>query len=151
MARINTISDGQPFTYQLLNQIIQSINDIKEPEEGNEELIEIRGPETGNSKNKPLIIFGSDTLTIPENRTSDDGTIGFRVGQGSGNGAGFNSNPIVLATLVDPAAGGGIPIGYLIITKITNNNFSYRVKLLRKRNNSTKVEINYVAFGTTSK
>jgi hypothetical protein len=144
MARINTISDGQPFTYQLLNQIIQSINDIKEPEEGNEELIEIRGPETSNSKNKPLVIFDSDTLTIPENQTSRDATRAFR-------GGGFNSNPIVIATLVDPEAGGTVPIGYLIVTKVTNNNFTYRVKLLRKRTKSTNVEINYVAFGTTSK
>jgi hypothetical protein len=146
MARMNTISDGQPFTYQLLNQIIESINAIKEPEEGNEDLVDIRGPGVDNAKNKPLIIFGSDTIDIPENRTTESRSKSF------GSGATFdNSNPIVLATLVDPESGGSIPVGYLIITKITNKNFEYTVKLLRKRTKSTKVEINFVAFGTTSK
>jgi len=145
MSRLNSISDGQPFTYELLNKIIESINSIKVPEEGDDSIIEIIG-KGGNPKNKPLIIFGNDEITIPENQTGETKTISFE-GKTNFN----NENPIVIATLVDPEAGGSVPIGYLIVTKTTNSNFDCRVKLIRKRTNTTNVRVNYVAFGYTSK
>ena len=146
MARINTISDGQPFTYQLLNSIIEAINDIKVPEgEDADELLKIVGPGMDNAKNKPQIVFGTDTIDIPENQTAGTSDAKY-----SGKAA-FNSNPIVLATLVDPEAGsGGIPIGYLTITSINTSGFKYRIKLIRKRAKSTTVQINYIAIGVTS-
>lgn len=145
MARINTISDGQPFTYQLLNSIIEAINDIKVPEgEDADELLRIVGPGL-NDKNKPLVIFGRDSLTIPENQTGANGSAKFTPN------AFNNQNPIVMATLVDPEAGGAIPIGYLTITAVSSQNFQYRVKLIRKRAKSTNLEINYIAIGATSK
>ena len=144
MARINTISDGQPFTYQLLNSIIEAINDITVPEGVDaDELLKIVGPGL-NDKNKPLVIFDRDSLTIPENQTGANGTAKFRTNFN-------NENPIVMATLVDPEAGGAIPIGYLTVTAVSNKNFQYRVKLIRKRDKSTNLEINYIAIGATSK
>lgn len=144
MARINTISDGQPFTYQLLNSIIEAINDIDVPEgEESDELLKVVGPDLG-SKNKPLIVFDRDSLTIPADQTGQNGTAKFRTNFN-------NNNPIVMATLVDPEAGGSIPIGYLTITSVTNKDFQYRVKLIRKRTRSTNLEINYIAIGATSK
>ena len=142
MARLNTISDGQPFTYQLLNQMIEVINAIPQIDDEENSPVEIRGP-GGTSKNKPMILFGSDTVDIPENQTGAEGEAKF-----SSNFD--NENPIVVATLVDPKAGGAIPIGYLTLTSVTNNRLKYRVKLIRKRPNTTTVLINYVAFGYTS-
>lgn len=144
MARMNTISDGQPFTYELLNNIIENLNALKEPEEGDEEFIEIDG--TGkNGKRKPKIVFNrTDTITIPANQTAIDGTEKFL--------SNFdNDNPVVVATLIDPEVGGNIPIGYVIITNVTNKNFSYKIKLIRKREKGTNVRLNYIAFGYTSK
>lgn len=145
MSRLNQISDGQPFTYELLNNIIESIREIKSPEEGDDSIVEIIG-KGSNDKNKPLIIFGYDEISIPANQTGENKTIGFE-----GNTNFSNENPIVLATLVDPEAGGSVPIGYLIVTKTTNSNFDCRVKLIRSRTNSTVVRVNYVAFGFISK
>jgi len=143
MARMNTISDGQPFTYELLNNIIENLNALKEPEEGDEEFIEIDG--TGkNEKRKPKIIFNRTDDIIPANQTSVDNTVKFT--------SNFeNDNPVVVATLIDPEKGGNIPVGYVVITGVTNHNFSYRIKLIRKREKSTSVRLNYIAFGYTSK
>ena len=147
MARINTISDGQPFTYQLLNSIIEAINDIKVPEgENPDDLISIVGPDVDNAKNKPKIVFGSDTIDIPENQTAETKTIKYP------GGSAFNNDPIVLATLVDPEAkNGGVPVGYLTITSTKKSVFDCRVKLIRKRSKSTTVQINYIAIGSTPK
>lgn len=145
MARINTISDGQPFTYQLLNNIIEAVNDIKIPEgdDADTELVKIVGPGLG-SKNKPMIIFDRDSISIPENQTGQSGKATFRTNFN-------NENPIVIASLVDNQDGGATPIGYLVVTSVTNKSFEYRVKLIRKRTKSTNMEINYVAIGVTSK
>jgi hypothetical protein len=144
---MNSISDGQPFTYELLNKIIEELNAIKVPDtdKGEDSAVEIVG-RGSNDKNKPLIIFGYHSITIPANQTGQADTIPFH---GATNFD--NQNPIVMATLVDPVASGTVPVGYLIITKVTNKNFDCRVKLIRKRTNSTTVGVNYVAFGYTSK
>jgi hypothetical protein len=146
MARINTISDGQPFTYQLLNGMIEAINNITVPDGGDsDELINIVGPDVNNAKNKPQIVFGKDQIDIPDNQTGQNKSIKF---PGGGN---FNNDPIILATLVDPETDGAIPIGYLTITSVSKSEFKCRVKLIRKRSKGTTVEVNYVAIGTTSK
>lgn len=143
MARLNTLADGQPFTYQLLNTIIEAVNDIETPEGDDTELVTIKGPGTNNSKNKPMIIFDRDPIVIPESRTAESGRAQFR--------SNFNNqNPIVIATLVDNEDD-STPIGYLVVTAVDNKGFNYRVKLIRKRSKSTNMEINYVAIGVTSK
>lgn len=144
MARLNTISDGQPFTYQLLNGIIEAINDIKTPEGEDEEGdITIVGPGRGTSS-RPLIIFDRDEVTIPENQTAITETAVFRTNFS-------NENPVVLATIVDPDAGDGTPMGYLTIKSVSQKNFTYRIKLIRKRTKSTNIQINYIAIGAEPK
>lgn len=154
MARLNTISDGQPFTYQLLNDIIQAINNIKIPEGddgADEELVKIVGPDL-DAKNKPMIVFGKQDVNISGNETGANGSITFGKEPGAkGKNANFNGNPVVVASIVDAESDGGTPIGYLTITSITNSDFKYRIKLIRKREKVTPLRINYVAFGVTSK
>lgn len=151
MARINTIADGQPFTYQLLNNIIEAINNINIPEGedgSDEELIKVVGPGI-NSKNKPMIVFGKDSVDIASNETAQNGEI--RFGSATGKVNFNNENPIVIASIVDAQSGGATPIGYITITSVSNASFKYRVKLIRKRDKTTPLEINYVAFGVTAK
>jgi hypothetical protein len=154
MARLNTIADGQPFTYQLLNGIIEAINNIKIPEGddgADEELVKIVGPGL-DPKNKPMIVFGREDVSISGNETGANGSITFGKDNGKGQKANFNNeNPIVVASIVDAESGGGVPIGYLTITSVTNSEFKYRIKLIRKREKVTPLQINYVAFGVTSK
>lgn len=142
MARINTISNGQPFTYQLLNQIIEEVNNIKQPEENVDE-IDVFGPGLNNNT-KPKIIFGKDDVTVPKDQTTFSGTANF-------NSSFTNDNPIVIVSLVDRQAGNGVQMGHITITSISNKNFEYRIRLTKARGKDVSFDINYVAFGATSK
>jgi len=148
---LNSISDGQPFTYQLLNNIIEEILDLKKAvskkagskDDDEDGAIEVRGPNF-NSKVKPMIVFDSVVFTMPENQT------GFTLERKFRNNF-SNNNPVVVATLVDKDDDGGIPVGYLTITKVNQTSFTMRIKLLRKRNKSTSFQVNYIAIGQTTK
>lgn len=147
---LNSISDGQPFTYQLLNGIIEEILDLKKAlskktgdNDDDDGAIEVRGPNF-NNKVKPMIVFDSVVFTMPENQTGFTLTRDFRNNFS-------NDNPVVVATLVDKDDDGGIPVGYLTITKVNKKGFTMRVKLIRKRNKSTSFQVNYIAMGQTSK
>lgn len=143
MARLN-ISDGQPFTYQLLNQIIEQLNDVKDAVgENQEEAITIKGPGQG-SQQRPLIIYDRDTVQIPENQTAINKTTKFRTNFS-------NENPVVIATIVDPDAEDGTPMGYITIKDVTQNDFKYRIKLIRRRTKTTNLQINYIALGAEPK
>lgn len=144
MARFNTISDGQPFTYQLLNQIIESLNDVRDAVgEAEEADITIKGPGEG-SQQRPLIIYDRTTVEIPENQTAINKTAKFRTNFS-------NDNPVVLATIVDPDAEDGTPMGYITIKNVTQKDFTYRIKLIRKRTKTTNLQINYIAIGAEPK
>lgn len=147
---LNSISDGQPFTYQLLNNIIEEILDLKKAVskkaggDGDEgEAIEVIGP-NGGSKVKPMIIFDTFVFTMPENQTGFTSDVKFRSNF-------IDDSPIVVGTLVDKDDDGGIPTGYLTITKVSKSLFTIRVKLIRKRNKSTNFQVNYIAIGRTTK
>lgn len=142
MAKINTISDGQPFTYQLLNSIIESINEIKEPEDSGDQ-IDVYGPGL-NSNTKPKIIFGKHDVTVPKDQTTFSGTANFQ-------SSFTNDNPIVVATIVDRDEAGGTQLGYLTITSISNKSFKYKIRLMKSRGKDVTFDVNYIAIGVTSK
>lgn len=143
MPSIN-ISEGQPFTYQLLNQIVTAVNNIKDPEDPEQE-IEINGPGLSSTK-LPKIIFGRENIDIDKNQTSAAVSVKF-------DGAFANENPIVVATLVDRQTGdggSGTQLGYITITNITSKNFTCRIRLLKARSQDVSFQINYIAIGVGS-
>lgn len=143
MARLNTPSNGQPFTYQLLNQIIEEINNIKQPEENVDE-IDVYGPGLNNNTTKPKIIFGKDDVTVPKDQTTFSGTANF-------NSSFTNDSPIVIASLVDRQEGNGVQMGHITITSISSKGFSYRIRLTKSRGKDVSFDVNYIALGATSK
>lgn len=138
MAKIN-ISEGQPFTYQVLNQIIEAVNNIKDPADPEKEIY-VDGP-VFLKNNKPKIIFGKQRVSITKNQTTFVESIKFP-SQFS------NDQPIVLASIVDTDPKSSRQLGYLTIIEIDKEKFKYTIKLLKTQaKGDVNFEVHYIALG----
>lgn len=142
MARINVLSDGQPITYGLINQIINSINDLEPPERDTNQAIDVYGKGIRRGDNERIVII-SDTespVTISKNSIATNIEVKFK------NGV-FSSPPVVTATLVDSRRGDGISLANLTITEVAKTHFKAKIKLLQAADSETNLKINYIAVG----
>jgi len=144
MARINTISDGSPITYELINTMIQEINKIKElPEDSNQNIV-VRGPGLANNNNTAKIIAGREKITLGANDLALNKNIKFV-------NNGFSSdNPIVTASMVDADDEGGVQLANITITEVNKSNFTVKIKLLKARKKAVNFTVNYIAVGADS-
>lgn len=152
MARVNAISEGQPLTYDLINEIINQVNQVKELPDDFGQSVEVYGPDIGMSDQDTVkIVTGSEDFAFGVNDSSKSIEIKFKP-QKNKNGVIFSKNQvIVVASVVDTEinkAGGGIQMANLTITSITKSGFEATVQILKadskKKLNMT---VNYIAIG----
>lgn len=153
MARINAISEGQPLTYELINQIINEINKVKEIPDDFGQNIEMYGPDLGMSEQDTVkVATGVYEFNIKAKDIVKDIEVPFRSRK---TGTIFNKgNVVVTATVVDTAtgkAGGGTQMATLTITGVTKTGFKARVQILKSVEKNVTMKINYIAIGAGPK
>lgn len=154
MARINAISEGQPLTYDLINEIINQVNEVKEIPDDFGDAVEVYGPDLGKSQQDSVsIVTGSYKFNIGKNEISKDVEIKFNTKKN--NGKIFNKDSVIVtASVVDVEIGknnGGIQMATLTITKITKTGFNARVQILKESDSQTTLKIHYIAIGASPK
>lgn len=147
MARVNTISDGQPLTYDILNQIISEVNKIKDVPEDYGMNVEVYGPDMAGTSDQDTakIISGTYQFDIKEKDTTVNLEIPY------GRGAPFSKdNVIVVASVVDKFLGkgtGGVQMANVTITGINKTKFEARVQILKSVKQKVALQLNYIAIG----
>jgi hypothetical protein len=153
MARINAVSEGQPLTYELINQIINEVNKIKEVPEDFGQSVEVYGPDLGMSEEDTVkIVTGEYEFSLTAKDLTRNLNIPFRSGK---SGTIFNKdNVIVTASVVDTAHGkkqGGVQMATLTITDVTKTNFEARIQVLKSVNDKVDLKVHYIAIGAGPK
>lgn len=145
---LNNISDGQPVTYKLLNDIIDQVNRIVIPEDDQKQDIMVVG--NGNTiqtaeDDKVRIAVGSREIDVPVSGTKDEPDIKFP------SNTGFKAIPFITTSIIDyKGAGQGISFANATVTSITKESFSVRVRLVSELKKPTTVRLNYIAIGSGS-
>lgn len=146
MARVNAISEGQPLTYEILNQIISEINKIKDVPEDFGQNIEVYGPSIGMSEQDTVkIVADSKQFDV---KAKDISTV---VDVSFSRGGNFSKDSvIVVASIVDRSlgkTGGGAQMANVTITSVSNTGFQARVQILKAVKQNISLELHYVAIG----
>lgn len=146
MARVNGISDGQPLTYELLNQIISEVNKIKDVPEDFGQNIEVYGPSLGMSEQDTVkVVSDVHEFSVADNNITANVDVKFK------RGGNFSKDEIiVVASIVDRAfgkSGGGAQMANVTITNITTTGFEARVQILKKVKQKVPLELHYIAIG----
>ena len=144
---INQVSDGQPITYELLNQIIEQVNKVSVVDEPDiKQIVTVKGVGIDESEgSRTVIAVGQITVNIP--RTSDipQVPINFPVS--------FTRNPYISLTIVDTefgVKGAGINAATVTVTDLTKSNMKIKVRLIRQVDRATSVQLHYMAIGPVS-
>lgn len=144
---INPISDGQPITYDLLNQIISQVNDVTSYTDEVRQIIEVYAQGVGlREGNKVAIAAGSIDVRVDPNikNINIEGT--FR-------NVSFNENPYITATVIDRRggpSGQGIQASVITITELTKSSFKARVSVISPVEQGTTIKVHYIAIGEVS-
>lgn len=146
MARLNGISDGQPLTYELLNQIISEVNKIKSVPEDSDQSIKVDGPAIGLSDQDSVkIISDVHQFDVKGNDITVNLDINFKKG-----GSFSKENIIITTSIVDRAlgkSGGGAQMANVTITNISTKGFEARVQILKQVKKPISLELHYIAIG----
>lgn len=145
---INPISDGQPITYDLLNQIISQVNDVTSYTDDVRQIIEIYGRGIGlREGNKIGIAVGSIVVSVPPNTQNIDKDVADTFHKVT-----FNEKPYITATVVDQRAKGGqgIQASIITITDLSKEGFKGRVSLINQIETGTTINVHYIAIGEVS-
>lgn len=143
MARVDAIPDGQPLTYEIINQLISQVNKIKDVPEEEEQLIEISTPKVNvNNKDQVAKIHASiKDFTLAKNDSNKRVEVNFPKET-------FTDNPIVVASIMDmDKSVGGISMANLTIIEVTNKGFVARVQTLKSSKDLINLKVSYIAIG----
>jgi hypothetical protein len=153
MTSITPISDGQPVTYELINQIIGSINNLSKStsEAGTERIIEVFGPNISQTNNVQLFI-GEFFINFGSIKNAKESTATAEVEFGKKP---FSALPYVIMSVVDPSNETNSEISYVSLTAINITKSGYTCKARRMvsgkdNRNKDKLKVNFIAIGPLS-
>lgn len=153
MTSLSPISDGQPLTYELINQIIGAVNNLSKSssEAGTERVIEVFGPNI-TATNNVQIFIGEFILNFGNIKNAKESTAKATVQFGNKP---FTSNPYVVMSIVDPSNDEASDISYVSLTaiNITKSGFTCMARRLvagKDAKNKDKLKVNFVAIGPLS-
>lgn len=149
MAGLNTISEGQPITYELINTIIAKLQDIPTLTENFGQDIEVYGKDLGQSeKDRVKIVTGIKQFEIKANDINTNFSVAYEKG---GNFS--KDNIVVVCSIVDrdtsagKKGGSGVQMANATITKISKTDFEVNVRILKSVKNNVALELHYIAIG----
>jgi len=153
---INVISEGQPVTYELINQIINTVNSIKQTSDEVSQIIEVYGGQRlGRSEDRKIIIQAGDfPLDFGEGNSPKAARATANVTFPTESI--FNTRPYVTLAVEDVSSssqGGKNSFITTTITDLTTKGFTVRSRRLTSNANVEKdrVRVHYIAIGTAAR
>lgn len=145
-SNLTAISDGEPITYALLNQIIEQVNSLTVAETTQKQTINVYGETIQTAENDVVnIAVGQQPLTVSAKGGKQDVPIKFP------KNVEFKAVPFVTATVVDyKGEGQGISFANVTIIQINKGGFTARVRLVSELKKDTEINIHYIAIGSGS-
>ena len=102
MSNLNTVPEGAPLTYELINQIINAINELQPAETGLNQVFEAFGSRLGRGTNSNVIIAtGEFRLNFGEQGPNQIKGGAARANITFPSGANFREKPYVLISMED--------------------------------------------------
>jgi len=142
---INTITDGQPITYELLNQIIEQVNEVQVEQSDIKQIIEFYGDNLGRREDDRIkVACGSQSIRLEKGKTRFTENIKFP------SNVGFDARPYVTATVIDNrlgTSGDGTSYAALTIVNLSKAGFDIRLDLIQAPSRNTSLVIHYIAVG----
>lgn len=147
MANIS-LTPGEPITYDLIQNIIESINRLERITNQNsiKPTKKAQGVKVAGTRFRDIdnvtILCGSEVFDIDQKQTYNT-TIKF-------DGATFGSVPHVVVSVADVAGRGDIikpPYATLAIGSVSKTEFNVRVDVIKVDAKNTKLKVNYIAVG----
>lgn len=153
---INVISEGQPVTYELINQIINTVNSVKQTTDEVSQVIEVYGGQRlGRSEDRKIIIQAGDfALNFNEGTgrraTRATAEVSFPTQSV------FSVRPYVTLAVEDTtssAQGGRDSFITTTVSDLTTKGFRVRARRLVTNANTEQdiVRIHYIAIGTAAR
>jgi hypothetical protein len=144
---INPISDGQPVTYELLNQIIEQVNKVSVSDTTDvKQIVEVRGRGIAYQENdRAVIAAGKITIAIPKTQSIPIQTVTFPVT--------FTQTPYVTLTIVDTSISkttGGLQAATATVVELNQTTMKVIIKLIRQVEVATSIQLHYIAVGPVS-
>lgn len=144
---INQISDGQPITYELLNQIIEQVNKVSTSDLNDvKQIVEVIGSGIKRTEDaRAIIAAGSITVVIPKTSNIPIQTIKFSEI--------FAANPYVSVTIVDVNTSkqdGGLNAATATVVGLTASEMQVKIQLIRQIESATSIRLHYIAVGPSS-
>lgn len=142
---INTITDGQPITYELLNQIIEQVNEVQVEQSDIKQIIEFYGDNLGRREDDRIkVACGSQSVRLEKGKTRFTETFKFP------SNVGFDTRPYITATIVDNrlgSSGDGTSYATLTIVNLSKVGFDMRLDLVKAPSRNTSIAVHYIAVG----
>jgi len=144
-----SISDGEPITYDFLQQLVKVVNDLDSKINGNRransQKISVVGSGLTNLQTI-TVVCDSQIINIGEKQTYKD-NIKFPA-------ATFGQVPHIVASIADLDASGqdilNAPYATVSIGKVSKGQFECRVDVLKASAKNTQIKVNYIAIGKGS-
>ena len=153
---INVISEGQPITYELINQIISTVNSVKQTTEEINQVIEVYGGERlGRAEDRKIIIQAGDfRLNFNEGTSTKAARANAEVSFPTQSV--FSKRPYVTLAVEDGTSsskGGKNSFITTTVTDLTTKGFTVRARRLTTNANveEDSVRIHYIAIGTAAR
>lgn len=149
---ISVISEGQPLTYELINQIISTVNSIKQTTDEISQSIEVQGDLIG-SKDEEKVIFQAGTATLDFSGASKTSAARATARVKFSDRNVFSRIPYVTLGVQDPTSseqGGKNTFITTVVTDLTTKGFIIRARRLTSNANTERdqVTVHYIALGT---
>lgn len=142
MARIPTLSDGQPLTYEVINKIIEKLGSIKDPtQDQSQDILVYNRKINPSSKDKIQIVSAEKGFNFTASKIDHTETVQFEKE--------FSKMPVVVASVIDPAKGGSPDMIAFTIFDQTLKDFKIKLKVLKSSKKEIPLRISYIAIGTS--
>ena len=152
MSNLNTVPEGAPLTYELINNIINAINQLQKTDTGVNQIIEVFGARIGRKDNDQVLIFvGEFELKFGSVSTGQTKNLNARSTIKFPSNNTFTEKPYVAIAIEDPTnTSGNMSFVVASITDLRKDGFMIRGRRLLPpsgKAESDTIRGTYIAIG----
>ena len=152
---ISVISEGQPLTYELINQIISAVNSIKQTTDEINQVIEVRGALIGGNE-EDRVVFQAGKVELDFSGASKASAARAVAEVTFAQKNAFSKVPYVTLGVQDPTSNrqdGRNTFITTVVTDLTTKGFRIRARRLTTNANTEadQVVVHYIALGTAAR
>lgn len=153
MSNLNTVPEGAPLTYELINSIINAVNQLQKTETANQQIINAYGARIGQlDTDEVLILAGQFDLSFSKVSTGQTKNLTARQEVSFAKDNSFTKKPYVAIAIEDPTpSDGNMSFVIASLTNVTQSGFTVRARRLMPPKGvlpSDNIVGTYIAIGS---